>query len=253
MARAKKVIPTTGKALISLADLKRQLLEEAEGAAFAFEGGGSAKITVDKGSATFKNMDLGSEFDVVILAAAAQKTWYDRPYVKDDVISPACWYVGTESETEWAPSELSPVRQSDTCVECPLNAYGSSSTGKGKACGEKYRLAMVAADDTECKEIGVMTIPTTSIKNFKKLAATCKRAGVAFFGVVVTVSIVYEDWDVISFSIKEPIEDAAFLQNILQARLDGHDDLVREFDPKDYTPPVAKKLVVKKKAVTKKK
>jgi hypothetical protein len=86
--------------------------------------------------------------DVVIVGANPRlsKTWYAREWNKDnEPTAPDCF-----SLDGVRPHADSTSPQNDLCASCPQNAWGSKITPQGqqiKACADKKRLAVVAADD----------------------------------------------------------------------------------------------------------
>lgn len=88
--------------------------------------------------------------DVVIVGAnpRVSKTWYAKQWTPDsEPVAPDCY-----SLDGIGPDPQSTAPQNDLCASCPQNAWGSKITPQGqqiKACADKKRLAVVAADDPE--------------------------------------------------------------------------------------------------------
>lgn len=86
--------------------------------------------------------------DVVIAGANPRlsKTWYAKAWDKDaEPAAPDCYSLDGIS-----PDPESEDPQNDLCASCPHNAWGSKVTDSGqqiKACSDRKRLAVVAADD----------------------------------------------------------------------------------------------------------
>lgn len=79
--------------------------------------------------------------DVVIVKANAQmsKTYYINGWDENNNNPPDC-----ASANGIIPDQGVPHKQSDVCATCPRNAWGSAPNGgKGKACGDHRRLAVV--------------------------------------------------------------------------------------------------------------
>jgi len=89
-----------------------------------------------------------TQLDVVIVGANPRlsKTWYAKEWNKDsEPQAPDCYSLDGVGPH---PEATSP--QNDLCANCPHNAWGSKVTPNGqqvKACADKKRLAVVAADD----------------------------------------------------------------------------------------------------------
>lgn len=122
------------------------------------EDGGSYIGTKNK-EFRYKGGSLGSSMEVVILASTFENAYYDTPYDEDNPSSPACYAV-SDSEDELVPAEDAPNKQADTCAECPMNVFGSDARGKGKACANRRRLALLAAGDLEGQIAFLRLAPT---------------------------------------------------------------------------------------------
>lgn len=88
---------------------------------------------------------------IIIVAIAPEnnttyRAYYDSQYRDGDNAPPACW-----SADGVQPNSKSHKPQSHDCASCPKNVTGSSSTGKGKACGSRKKLAVVFANDPELR------------------------------------------------------------------------------------------------------
>jgi len=88
--------------------------------------------------------------DVVVVGAnpRVSKTWYAKTWTPDaEPSAPDCF-----SLDGIGPDPQCTDPQNDLCASCPQNAWGSKITPQGqqiKACADKKRLAVVAADDPE--------------------------------------------------------------------------------------------------------
>lgn len=119
---------------------------------------------------------------VIIVDSILENVYYDGPYDPDEPQAPCCFAFGRD-ETEMTPHELVVAAKSnehDFCSGCPMNEWGSASIGRGKACRNVRRLALIPAgefkdgkfnifDDLEQFEtavIGYLKIPVTSVKGY---------------------------------------------------------------------------------------
>ena len=89
--------------------------------------------------------------EIIILGIAPEgntsyRTLYLTPFKEGDTLPPDCW-----SADGIHPSPKSFAKQSADCASCPKNVAGTSSTGKGKACGSRKRLVVVFANDPEMR------------------------------------------------------------------------------------------------------
>lgn len=93
----------------------------------------------------------GNQLCVVILGSIFENTYYDLAFDDDGpVMPPRCFAMAVEDE-DLAPH---PAMQKDLdyfepqnedCETCPLNEWGSADKGKGKACANRRRLALIPA------------------------------------------------------------------------------------------------------------
>ncbi len=112
---------------------------------------------------------LGDVIECVVIGWRFENSWHDYGYVAGEPYPPTCFSVGVD-EDEMQSHETSPDRQGGAnhgCIDCELNEWGSG-IGKGKACGNRRRLALVVDADKGKPEIKMLSIPPTSLANWKK-------------------------------------------------------------------------------------
>lgn len=83
--------------------------------------------------------------DVIVLDAIFEKAYYEDEYDPGNTSAPKCWALGTDEKTLAPPADL-PTKQSDACVNCKWNAFGTDNRGRGKACKDTKRVAVLHAD-----------------------------------------------------------------------------------------------------------
>jgi len=133
---------------------------------------------------------LGNILNVVILADVFDHAYYDRPYDPDTISPPACFAINTVN-SNLAPDASAPVPQSDSCSTCPMNEFGSSSNGKGKACRNGRRLLIAATTNgvPDLDNLAIINLAPTSLKGYARYAkglATVKKLPI--WTVVTTLS-----------------------------------------------------------------
>jgi len=106
--------------------------------------------------------DRGLEFAAIILREIPVNIWYRDPYNPSSPVAPDCWSLGG-----LRPDVSSMEIQSDSCLNCKLNRFGSSKgidgRRRGKACKNTRRLVLkITGIDIPV----VMSLPPTSIKSF---------------------------------------------------------------------------------------
>jgi hypothetical protein len=109
-----------------------------------------------------------TNLDVVIVGANPRlsKTWYAKEWNKDaEPAAPDCFSLDGVS-----PDPESENPQNDLCASCPHNAWGSKITPTGqqvKACADKKRLAVVAADDPS-GPVYLLEVTPTALKGLNQ-------------------------------------------------------------------------------------
>src|SRR6187549_435135 len=153
MARAKDKAKVPAKApKTDVADWERQMEEQAELAAGAVRstGGGGKFFSFKAGQLTFDgNTFPGNQMPVIVLGWIHENSWYEGAYDPDVRASPKCFAFGQHEKAMEPHSKVDEddyfERQHDTCEGCPCNEWGSAETGRGKACKNVARLAVIPA------------------------------------------------------------------------------------------------------------
>lgn len=124
----------------------------------------------------------GNKLDVVILDFLRENRYYPGIYDPKNITPPDCYAFGNDEKTR-KPHQEAASPQADACLACPMNQFGTSRTGKGKACGNVMRLALIpagaASGALKLEDVAHYTVPVTSVKNFsayaEDIAKTLKR------------------------------------------------------------------------------
>lgn len=120
--------------------------------------------------------------DVVIVKANAQmsKTFYINGWDENNNNPPDC-----ASANGIVPDQGVPHKQADVCALCPKNAWGSDpGGGKGKACGDHRRLAVVPLTDLRNEFFGgplLLRCPAASLQDMAAFDARYKSMGYPYF------------------------------------------------------------------------
>lgn len=117
----------------------------------AEEQSGGQFISTKSGVLSFNDEELpGNQMCVIVLDAVRENTYYADAWDPDNVVPPKCYAFGRGNET-MAPHESMAKHldwfepQHEECAGCPRNEFGSAATGRGKACGNRRRLALIPA------------------------------------------------------------------------------------------------------------
>lgn len=133
-------------------------------------GGGGNFISLRGGIMTYNGAAIPeNKMRVIVLDAILENQWYAGTFDPDNFASPSCYAFGRDPE-EMAPNPEyveSPV--SAACSGCQYNEWGSADVGRGKACKEVRRLALITEgdmDNLEDAEVAYLKVPVTSVKGW---------------------------------------------------------------------------------------
>lgn len=130
-----------------------------------------------------------NKLNAVIVDYVYENHLFEGKFNPDKPASPVCFAFG-RTEEELAPHEKSAKPQAETCAACPNNVYGTAvdqdgNPGKGKACKNIRRLAIIpasaceSAESVKDAETFYLKLPVTSVKGWayyvKALANALKR------------------------------------------------------------------------------
>lgn len=172
-------------------------------------------ISIRGGKLTFGGQEMpGNELRCVVLAYTLENQYYVGRFDPSNPAPPICYSFGLDKD-EMAPHEKSSDPQHSECSSCPLNQYESDPNGgRGKACKNVIRLAVIAESDLEDldnAEVVYMKVPTTSTKNFlayakKQIGETLKRP---FWSVITNIKVEQDNETAVKvfFSLAEKIDD----------------------------------------------
>lgn len=156
---------------------------------------GGTFFSLRGGQLTFDGAPLpNNQMAVVVLDGILENVYYAGKYDPDEVSGPACFAFGRDEKSMKPHAAVASI-QSTTCAECPQNEWASADTGRGKACRNTRRLALIPAggfnnntgkfeaiDDAThyaTAQIAFLRLPVTSVKAYaatvKQVAAALKR------------------------------------------------------------------------------
>lgn len=200
--------PTNKAPGTEVVDWEAQMAAQAEISAGAQRsaGGGGKFFSMKAGQLSFDGNPLpGNQMAVIIIADIIENSWYEGAYDPDTPASPKCFAFAHHEEALEPHPKVDQdeyfERQHDVCNGCPRNEWGSAETGRGKACKNVMRLAMIPAGTYKAKgsgrnvtfdlelidddahfakaEVAYMKLPVMSVKNYSKfvkaLAADMRR------------------------------------------------------------------------------
>lgn len=187
-----------------------KLAQAAEEAAKSEEGsGGGTFFSVKSGVLSYGDAPIpGNQMAVIILDTIFENVFYDGAYDPDTPQGPLCFSFGRVQD-DMVPHTIvtdAGTEQHNECRGCPMNEFGSADTGKGKACRNTRRLALIPAgkfgrdgsfeifdeqEHFESAQIAFMKLPVTSVKGYatfvKQVADALKRPP---FGIITKIKVV---------------------------------------------------------------
>ena len=184
------------------------------------------------------------EIRCVIVGWTNHNIYYDPDvrYDPKNPQTPICYAFGDDPDLMEPHSEASD-KQCGSCAECPFNQYESSSTGRGKACKNTFRLALIAESDLEDidnAEVVYASIPPKSLKNWANyLGKDLSKLKRPHWSVITTMKRVPDDGSQfrVTFKLEEAIDDSELfgpLKALWEKTMEGIDFpyAVREAAPK---------------------
>lgn len=186
-----------------------ELAKYAEAAATAEAKTGGGQFFGTKGGIlTWADAPVpNNEMAVVVIDTVFENVYYEGEYDPDTPQAPTC-FAFSHDEDMLSPHKVvveAGQKQNDKCEGCEHNEFGTANRGRGKACRNTRRLAMIPAgqfdrsgafdmfEDVshyETAAVGYMKLPVTSVKGYanfvKQVAAGLKRPP---FGIVTKVKV----------------------------------------------------------------
>lgn len=243
-----------GKDLMSMKDIDAMLSTHVSDASARIEKPTGQSIGIKGKKFSYKKDVLGRTAEFVIVDFIRANAWYDEGFQEDVVELPACLALSVDG-VEMAPLPGVPNKQNDTCDGCGLNAWGSADVGRGKACAEQYRLAVLAiapGEDYATCEMATITCPPTSKKNFgayvRAVEEKTGRPPLAFL-TEFSFDDVF-DHPVLQFEVSKGFKDAKTLSAILGRVKEAREMLLA---PPDFSGNEEQKAASKKTSKKKKK
>jgi hypothetical protein len=252
------------KALVSMKALEAKFSADVANVTARINQPQGNTIGIRNSKFTYKQEVIGRTMVAIAVDFVHAQTWYDEAFDPDNPSPPACHALSVDGEA-MQPFSESPNKQNDYCDGCPLDAWGSADVGRGKACSQQYKIALIAAGPGETLatcEMAIITAPPTSIKNWdnyvKQIAKEAKRPPYAVF-----TRFAFDEnaeHPVLTFELErlvDNVEDAsAIMERLDEARkllMTPPDFSQRSAPKKKVSKKKAKKKVATKKKVSNKK
>ncbi len=231
---------------------KEQLREDASEESERTPMGTGNRITLRRnGQFNFQGVDIGESIDVVVVDHVAAKLYFDTEYDEDNPGPPACFALKPNVKNI-APHDDSPDVQAQTCEDCWANEW-ASGRGRGKACSDKNRAALLHADDLE-GDLILLEVPVTSGAAFNKyITGLTKAAELPSYAVVTRLEMdEHADYQKLIFDLIEEVPEK-LLGAVMGKRELAREMLLEPYDTTGYESGGGKKKKKKKKKATSKK
>lgn len=228
-----------------------ELAKEAEIAAAAeANAGGGQWFSIKGGILTWNDAPVpNNQMAAVIVGSLFENVYYEGEYDPDEPRGPSCFAFGAE-EKGMAPHPVAREAgsaQEGPCATCPKNEFGSADKGKGKACKNTRRLALVSAgqldangkftpadpESFDTSPLGLMRLPVTSVKGYanfvKNIANGLKRPP---HGVATKVKVIPDPKSQYKVTFEPLVALDADLRDAINRRRDEAKPLIEQ----PYTP-----------------
>lgn len=206
MAKAKQ---SQSKALVRWDE---ELAKQADvSAAMEANAGGGQFFSLKSGVLTWQDAPMpDNQMAVIIVDHIFENVFYEGRYDADNPQGPTCFAFGRD-EPKLTPHQIvvdagnAQYGAAKLCAGCPQNEFGTAEVGRGKACKNTRRLALLPAgnfvkgqfkliEDEEhylTTPVGYLKLPITSVKGFagfvKQVAGSLRRPP---HGIVAKVRVV---------------------------------------------------------------
>lgn len=180
-------------------------------------------LSIKSGVLTYGGAEVpDNELRCIIVGYTYENQFYVGRFDPSNPSSPVCYAFGLDSkhkDLEIHPDVAEP--QSDSCATCPYNEYESDPAGgKGKACKNVLRLALIAESDLEdldAAEVVYLKVPTTSVKNFNYFAVKTLKTGLKrpLWSVLINLSVEPDEKNAVgvNFAFVEKIEENEYFND----------------------------------------
>lgn len=246
--------------------------------------GGGKFFTMRAGVLKYDDVPLpGSSIACVIVHGIYENVFYEASFDADNKTPPTCFafWDPTKSDDDKPDDEMGPpetvdkedcfTRQSDLCHDCPQNEWGSAEKGKGKACGNRRRLAILPAgmmkslgknkgfdlemfddpDQFRKADIGFMKLPVTSVKKYSAyVREVSEQLGKPLWAVFTQINVVPDDKNqvTVEFELIDEIPDE-LMDAVFKRHIEAKDATAFDYRPPsddDAPAPATKNSAAKK-------
>jgi hypothetical protein len=241
MSKQEVAVPKQNAVVNYEEELKKLAIATAEaekpgGNWVSFKGG---VLTI--GGTPMKN----NKVEMIVLHSVFENQLYKDRYDPNNPQPPIC-YALAEKDDDLKPHPEAVSPQATSCSECPNNQWGSDPAGgKGKACKNVRRLAIISATDAKTPEavnkaeVAIAKLPVTSVKNWATYANQVANALHLPPLAVVSEMSVEPDAKTqfqVQFRLVDKVNGEGVLPALLKKRGDVHDMVFLAYDKPSEAP-----------------
>lgn len=185
-------------------------------------------FSIRSGTLSFGGVPVPNNvMDVVVIASLHENTYYPERFDPDKPASPVCYAFSYDGQNMFPHNECSEPQSPEGCKVCKHNKFGSDPKGgRGKACKNVRRLALIAAgslkDATAVQgaTVGYLRVPVTSVAHYQRFVAAVAAKQLPPFAVVCRIKVVPDPKSMVrvEFDPLQPVD-----QGVLQAVLERHE------------------------------
>lgn len=198
MARVKKTTSlakrgsNSGTSLVKWEDKLAELAEEV-GASEKPHSLGNF-LSLRGGQMSYRgNPIANNELDVVIVGSVFENILFGEKFDPDNPANPECYAVGI-SEDELSPHADVQNPRSEKCEGCPNNDWGTAETGRGKACRNTRRLALISVDslgNISEAPVAYLRPPVTSVEAWTSYVTQLRTVKkIPYFAAITKIKVV---------------------------------------------------------------
>lgn len=245
-------------------------------------------ISTQNGEFHLGDEDLGTEMCVIITDAVREYTFYEGRYDPNNPEPPRCYAFGRTEESmvpgmffdivdgkdierdlfaEKDPDSQWFEPQAEDCASCPMAEWGSSDTGRGKACQQRRRISVIPAGvftkNKKTKEVDIelfdteedllevdmayMKVPVTSTKHWAKYVKHLSSMSLPPFGAYTRIFIEKTDnqFEVMFEFLEEVPPD--LVAAVLERHKEAKETIIQPFRPPEPDKPTGVRGLKKKK------
>ncbi len=202
-----------------------------------------AKYRVDGGKAR-------NELTGVILEACLERTFYDQPYTEGESNIPSCFALSYEL-SDVVPHTASVHKESSDCATCELAEWMGDAPPE---CTERRRLAMIVQTDEGETVLRTLSLPPTSLKNWREFYKDIIGQGFELMQMSVVISFDEDSsmaYPPMLFEAVKEIKNAKQLEELVANMPKAQELLEQGYDASGYKD-YSKKKGTKKKGTKKK-